>query len=407
MILKAEIVSSVKKSQGLEINRMLKIAFVSNYYNHHQSDFSDAMASMDDVEYYFIENSPITSERMNMGWGFSDKPNYVLSAYQSEEIRNRCLEIINDSDLVIIGSAPDEIISTRHKMHKIVFRYSERFYKKGCPKWQVPLRYAKNYMRFNRHKNDYLLCASAFTAADAAMTKSFMGKAYKWGYFPPVKEHNLDSLFARKRANGIVSILWVGRLIGWKHPEVSILLAEMLKSENYHFSLNIIGSGDLEESLKGLIDEKKLSDCVHLLGVKKPEEVRDYMEQSDIFLFTSDFNEGWGAVLNESMNSGCSVVASHAIGSVPFLIRHLENGVVYHNGDFKELYEAVRLLITDKELRENLGKAAYETIVNEWNAKTAAERLITLYKNLVKEGNCNTFNDGPCSQASIIKNEWF
>lgn len=50
----------------------------------------------------------------------------------------------------------------------------------------------------------------------------------------------------------------------------------------------------------------------------KASEVRSYMEKADIYLFTSDFNEGWGAVLNESMNSGCAVVASHAIGSVPF-----------------------------------------------------------------------------------------
>jgi hypothetical protein len=35
-----------------------------------------------------------------------------------------------------------------------------------------------------------------------------------------------------------------------------------------------------------------------------PEEVRVHMEQSNIYLFTSDFGEGWGAVLNEAMNSG-------------------------------------------------------------------------------------------------------
>ena len=48
-----------------------------------------------------------------------------------------------------------------------------------------------------------------------------------------------------------------------------------------------------------------------------------YMESSHIFLlFTSDRNEG--AALNESMNSGCAVVASDAIGSVPYLMRYYE-----------------------------------------------------------------------------------
>lgn len=386
---------------------MLKVVFVSNYYNHHQSDFSDAMNAMTDIEYYFIETVPMTSERKNMGWQSSGKNTYVLSAYQSGEIRDKCLKIIDNADFVIIGSANDEYIASRHQKGKFVFHYNERFYKNGCPRWQIPLRYVKNYIRFNRYKNDYLLCASAYTAADASITNSFVGKSYKWGYFPPVKEFNINELFTRKRANAKVTILWAGRLIGLKHPDAAILLAEKLKSENLSFSLNIIGSGELEESLKQMIREKKISDSVHMLGVKKPEEVREYMEQSDVFLFTSDFNEGWGAVLNESMNSACAVVASHAIGSVPFLIKQYENGIVYHDGKFEELYNAVRLLIADKGLRENLGRAAYETIVNEWNAKIAAERLITLYKDLQNSGTSNTFIDGPCSQAPIIKNEWF
>ena len=36
--------------------------------------------------------------------------------------------------------------------------------------------------------------------------------------------------------------------------------------------------------------------------------------------------EGWGAVVNEAMNSGCAVVADHMIGAAPWLIRQGENG---------------------------------------------------------------------------------
>ena len=34
------------------------------------------------------------------------------------------------------------------------------------------------------------------------------------------------------------------------------------------------------------------------------------MEKADIFLFTSDRREGWGAVANEAMNSACALVVS-------------------------------------------------------------------------------------------------
>lgn len=61
-----------------------------------------------------------------------------------------------------------------------------------------------------------------------------------------------------------------------------------------------------------------LNDYVTFTGPVQSDKVRGFMERAGIFLFTSDRQEGWGAVLNESMNSGCAVVASHAIGSVPF-----------------------------------------------------------------------------------------
>ena len=45
------------------------------------------------------------------------------------------------------------------------------------------------------------------------------------------------------------------------------------------------------------------------------------MRKHEIFLFTSDRNEGWGAVSNESMSNGCMLVGSDGIGSIPFLVK--------------------------------------------------------------------------------------
>ena len=112
--------------------------------------------------------------------------------------------------------------------------------------------------------------------------------------------------------------------------------------------------------------------------------------------------------MNESMNSGCAVVASHAIGSVPFLIKDGENGLIYENENQKHFEEQVIRLLDDAELRSRIGKNAYETIVNMWNAKTAAERFILLTQNLIEKNNTdNLFADGPCSKAKIIKNNWY
>lgn len=79
---------------------------------------------------------------------------------------------------------------------------------------------------------------------------------------------------------------------------------------------------------------KHLSEYVTFAGFKKPEQVREYMENADIFLFTSDYGEGWGAVLNEAMNSCMAVVADCGIGAAPFLLKPGKNGMVYPDGNF-------------------------------------------------------------------------
>ena len=156
-----------------------------------------------------------------------------------------------------------------------------------------------------------------------------------------------------------------------------------------------------------MISKYQLQDYVHMLGSMTPEQVRENMEEAGIYVFTSDFNEGWGSVLNESMNSGCAVVASHAIGSVPFLIKNNENGLIYKNGDLDSLYNKVKYLIDNPDKQEVFGKNAYHTIVDLWNAEVAAQRFLKFSEEIEKYGYCDLYDDGPCSRAEVIKNDWF
>ena len=254
----------------------------------------------------------------------------------------------------------------------------------------------------------YFCCSSAYTATDLNRYTNFKGRTFKWGYFPETKKYDAAELMKRKLSvtsagwkHPQASILWAGRLIGWKHPDASIELAASLKEKGYSFKMSIIGNGEMEAQLREMIRANSLSDCVEMLGAMPPEEVRRHMEKADIFLFTSDFNEGWGAVMNESMNSGCAVVASHAVGSVPFLVEDGVNGVIYKNGCQKDLNRAVMNLLDNPDKRRKIGQAAYETMAKKWNGETAAERFITLCEAL----NCgrNTpYQDGPCSKAERI-----
>lgn len=304
-----------------------KIVFLSNYFNHHQKYLSDALFKLTNGNYCFIETMPFPEKRLKLGWGIDEKPGYVKQSYTSQETALECQHLIDRADIVITGSAPEQLLRNRKKQRKLIFRYSERPLKKGIEIIKYPYRWLKWHKNIPPRSKMYMLCASAYTSADYSKFGLYKKRSYRWGYFPEVKRYDsIEKVIELKQSN---SILWVARLIKLKHPEALIEVAKRLKADGYNFDMKLIGNGELEEQIKNCIVEDGLEGQVHMLGAMNPEQVREHMEQSEIFMFTSDKNEGWGAVLNEAMNSGCAVVASHAIGSVPFLIKNGENGFIY------------------------------------------------------------------------------
>lgn len=388
----------------------MNVTFYSNFLNHHQLPFCLAMHRLTGGQFTFVATTRIPDEQLNLGYRDMNKQYpFVLTTYDSAESEQLAQMLAVKSDVIIIGSAPEKYRNMRLKQNKLTFNYSERWYKQGLPLKKIPRAFASSLLHYGRWlgKPAYMLCASAYTAADCAKFGNYFGRTYKWGYFPEVKPQEVGALIRRKRENAKLVILWVARLLELKHPEAAIHLAERLKKNGVDFELRIIGNGEMEHQIKTWIKEKQLVNCVHMLGAMSPEAVRDHMEAANIFLFTSDFNEGWGAVLNESMNSACAVVASHAIGSVPFLIDDGKNGFIYKNGDEDSLYERVVQLVKNPGLREEMGRNAYRTLAEQWNAEVAAERFIALAQALVDGKKADLFDDGPCSKARVLKNGWY
>ena len=376
-----------------------KIVFLTNYYNHHQSEVAKEFYALTDGDFLFVETEEMSDERKKLGYGDWDKPQYVCT--YDEKVQ----KYIDMAEVVIYGSAPYSYIKKRLKKGKMTFIYSERLFKKDVGKLGMFLRKVKNYLNFGRYKNSYLLCASAYASYDYSRVLAFKNRSYKWGYFPKLSDYeDVDGLIKDKKEG---SLLWVGRLIDWKRACDAINVVKRLKENGYNVTLNIIGSGALENEIRAQIEKENLGDYIKMLGSMKPQQVRVYMEESQIYLFTSNFNEGWGAVLNESMSSACAIVASHAIGSAPYLIENGINGYIYQNQNEQDLYNKVKSLLDDGEKTREFGKKAYLTMKNLWNAKVCAKRFIELCKVLKSQKQANLFESGPCSKAEILKNDWY
>ena len=140
--------------------------------------------------------------------------------------------------------------------------------------------------------------------------------------------------------------------------------------------------------------------------------------RSDIFISTSDRQEGWGAVINEAMNSSCCMIVPAEAGAVPYMIENGYNGYVFKSDDTDELLSCAMQAARYPDIRKKMGRRAYETVRYTWNARCAADRMVRLIGILseswgIADDECGVpsrevptetvipWDEGPCSREEV------
>jgi glycosyltransferase involved in cell wall biosynthesis len=378
----------------------MTITFFTNYVHHHQIPLADEMFNRIGDNYKYVAMEKLPDSFVKGGYDPMIERSYIIRAYESEIAMKKAQNLMLESDVVIGIAGPKGYSEKRQDLNKITFNYSERWIKRSfihAIDPRVLYRIYKSFFKY-RNKRSYMLCASAFAAKDANLYFCYPNKCYKWGYFPKVE----SPLKKKHDDTSEIKIMWCSRFIDWKHPELPVKLAARLKRDNVNFAIDMYGDGVLHDNIQRLIKTLGVDDVVRLKGNLPNEDILQQMRNHEIFLFTSDKGEGWGAVLNESMSQGCAVVASDMIGAAPFLIEDGRNGLLFKSEDVDSLYVQVKRLFDDDALRITLSENAIRTMQDVWNPKVAAERFLHLVDRMLQNKDTD-FVDGPCSKAYPYK----
>lgn len=378
----------------------MTIAFISNFMSSHQLPLSESLLKRVGTENYtFIATEPMSMDRLNLGFtDVNHAYDFILCTYESEDNMKKAQRLLLDVDVLIWGSAPYEFVEKRLQAKKMTFKYSERIFRKGKYSLLKPSNRKNFETMFGQYRDDhfYLLATGAFSAHDFSVINAFPNKALKWGYFPPFIERTVPT------KKDPMEIVWCARFIDVKHPESIVHIAEKMKKDNFAFHITMIGNGPLFDTIQKAINKKGLNKEVSLIGSVSSEKVRGYMDKASIFLFTSDKGEGWGAVINEAMNSGCVPIISHEIGGAPYLVKHGENGYIFKSKNWDNATIYIERLLSNRKLCEEMSEKSYKCISEKWNSENAAERLIDFCKN-VFDNRIIFVDDGPCSKAELTQ----
>ena len=187
----------------------MKLIFVSNYFNHHQLSFCDALYELLEGDFCFLQTQPMEEERVKMGWQAEERP-YVRYAAKnscahksggektpgSESNSNAVTDaedfekLLFTADVVIFGGCDDEsYIQERLTAGKPIFRYNERLYKEGQWKAVSPRGLLQKYKDHTRYRKApvYFLCAGAYVPCDYHLINAYPGKMLRFGYFPETR----------------------------------------------------------------------------------------------------------------------------------------------------------------------------------------------------------------------------
>jgi glycosyltransferase involved in cell wall biosynthesis len=169
------------------------------------------------------------------------------------------------------------------------------------------------------------------------------------------------------------------------------------------FQVEIIGEGKELPLLRRMVVAYSLEDLIHFHPPMSPEEVREKMRESHIYVLPSDYEEGWGAVINEAMDAGCCVVSSTGPGAAPWLIRHGETGFLFQSGNVENLTSCLAELVSFPESCRVIGERAQVSVRSRWSPEVVADRIIALSEGLLGRREMPNYSDGPCSRDSLLQ----
>lgn len=124
------------------------------------------------------------------------------------------------------------------------------------------------------------------------------------------------------------------------------------------FSLDVVGSGMEEESLRALAKDLGLADTVRFWGAVDHADLGHFYRNADLFTLVPT-QEAFGNVFAEAVATGLPVVGSD-IGGVRDMVEPGENGILVHPGNPNELAGVIAYLAENPDERLRMGRRSAE-----------------------------------------------
>ena len=187
-----------------------------------------------------------------------------------------------------------------------------------------------------------------------------------------------------------VVIISIGRAVE-KKGYAGLLDALAGIQKELHWKLVHIGGGPLLGTLRLHARQLGIDQNIQWLGAQPQEVVLQHYRQSDFFVLNCCIDrfgdrDGLPNVMVEAQSQGLPVVATQ-ISGIPELVEDRVNGLLVNERDTAALTNALIKIITSPDLRQRLGRAGQDKVVNQFEMNASFGRLEQNLRKLVSDTN--------------------
>jgi colanic acid/amylovoran biosynthesis glycosyltransferase len=241
----------------------------------------------------------------------------------------------------------------------------------------------KFYLRQKIERANFVLCISDFCRSQLMRITA----PEHWDKMHVVRLGIDPRLFApserEHRAERLVEILCVGRLVPSKGQLILLQACELLLAQGYSFRVRLVGAGSDRKSLEAFARQKNIP--VAFEGARNHDETRALLGHADIFVLAS-FAEGVPVALMEAMSMEIPCVSTSVAG-IPELIRDGLEGLLVHASSATALAGAIARLIDDPLLRRELGVAGRKRVCELYHLRKNVRSLALVLNQRLADSN--------------------
>lgn len=244
---------------------------------------------------------------------------------------------------------------------------------------RAPVVIAERANPYNAHWIFRIIRRVLYPMADGCVFQTEQAKAYYNGILKcesVILKNPLNPDFAVSPYEGVrkKKVVTMGRLNPVKNQQLLIRAFAEIAPQHPEYTLELYGDGPLRQELEELIQSLGMEQRIFLMGRK--HSVRDYVQDAEIFVLSSNA-EGMPNALLEAMAMGlCCVATDCPIGGPAAIVRNGENGLLLPMNDCPAMAQALDKLMRNPELAERMGREArnisadfeFETVCAQWEA---------------------------------------